>query len=452
LNRTQFECYVIFRNRRNFGSLLYSTPENTNVNHKWSAWDYCSDDHYVVGFGAKRHEATGLITGLRFLCHNPTAPEDLENKVQLEAIGLIEIPLGKYAVERKCSGVATGIQASYRNMSLTGFKFDCSWARTGSSAFVQDSLPGTSQSEWTSHQRCPSKHAICGFQTSIGGNGLRGIGIKCCKIPNPAEVCIPHDQWILLTSYDNRNGTSPLSYAVTRRIGLTLTNSVHKSEGRDKSFAESIGYDTSLSTENTRTVSAGSAKDITSSTSNQISEELSTNQVLANTMSKGSSSEVSSGWSETTDSRESETTHASNTKGHERSTNSHSGHEAGGSAGISFPVKFLWVSLNGEYKYNTHSGEAEAHTSSYTKGSSTTKEKGKQNVRTGSTTDRNYEETTDSETKSWGKQFSELASKTRSQSESINEQRQFVSSRRGVSSDSTNMNLGKTESKKLFKI
>jgi len=62
LNFQNFNVNSSKRNKESDGKVLYSMGLAAS-DHKWTSWDYCSDNHFVIGFGSKRLNPTGVLTG-----------------------------------------------------------------------------------------------------------------------------------------------------------------------------------------------------------------------------------------------------------------------------------------------------------------------------------------------------------------------------------------------------
>ena len=165
---------------------------------KWSTWDYCGNEKYVIGFAFKRHQ--GQATGLQLLCSNPANTDDK----YMEFIGTLETPSGEYPAlsnVQKCRGAGIGIVASFDNSNrLQDLQLLCSWTEHGSSNFTEDT--GFKVSNLTAKElgQCPKGHAICGFQTE---EQMSGLVVKCCKVPHPATLCQPINAWEQAGGIDN---------------------------------------------------------------------------------------------------------------------------------------------------------------------------------------------------------------------------------------------------------
>ncbi|CAL8126766.1 unnamed protein product [Orchesella dallaii] len=221
-----------------FANLELRSPVITDWGD-WHGWDDCPEDKYVVGMQLRTHEYQGLfgddsaLNGINFFC------DQLGSRSDQIAIVSGQENHGSFGTKNFCDGVATGFQLrSEKSQSWiaddtagNNLRLICN---ANSSNVIESD--GLDFGDWTAAQECFRKQALCGYSSQIDHDlssgditGLNNIKMRCCDIPDPAEICVPEDNWDLLIECDNVEALTPTTCQYVRKVGIS--HSAAYSEG-----------------------------------------------------------------------------------------------------------------------------------------------------------------------------------------------------------------------------
>jgi hypothetical protein len=71
---------------------------------------------------------------------------------------------------------------------------------------------------------------------------LNNLKVKCCDVPDPAEICIPTDDWGLLIECDNIEATSPTTCYYERKIGISHSTTESEGHYEQSEIYKEIGF------------------------------------------------------------------------------------------------------------------------------------------------------------------------------------------------------------------
>jgi len=186
------------------------------------------------------------LNGIKFYC------SEVGFRNQNVSIGSGVNHRGSFGKDSFCEGVATGFQLRSEAYQ-TVFADDT--AANNLRLFCNDRRDGGIESDglgfgdWTAPQECFSKQAICGIQTQVEmehGNsdetGVNNVAVKCCDVPDPANVCVPEDHWDLLIECDNMEAVTPTTCTYERKIGITYSRTQSETDYELTEIYHDLGF------------------------------------------------------------------------------------------------------------------------------------------------------------------------------------------------------------------
>jgi len=249
-----FKSFAIFCILFTLGQneMILNSPQITNWGD-WHDWGYCSEGNYTTGMQLKTESYQGAfsedtaLNGLKFFCCKIGDQCD-----QDEVIASGQGDHGSFGNKYFCDGVATGFQMrSEKGQTVfaddtagNNMRFLCN----GDNTDVVEG-DGLNFGDWTHAQECFKKQGICGLSTQVEKSsandptGLNNIKVKCCDVEDPAQVCVPVDQWELIIECDNKEAVSPTTCYYERKVGVSSSNTISEGHSRRSRIYRSIGFD-----------------------------------------------------------------------------------------------------------------------------------------------------------------------------------------------------------------
>lgn len=176
----------------------------------WSSEIFCPDGSFVSSMNLKIENNQGgngddtALNGIQLFCTNL---EGQETKTLTTDDG----PWGFFRGRTYCNyggytGYVVGMQlksdpnqGSKDDAGAVNLKLACLNYDTTHTDIMGFDLPF---GEWTYWQECPINTAVCGMKTQVetkqGGNDdttLNNVNLACCKVPHPADTCVPVRKW-----------------------------------------------------------------------------------------------------------------------------------------------------------------------------------------------------------------------------------------------------------------
>ena len=71
---------------------------------------------------------------------------------------------------------------------------------------------------------------------------MDNIKVRCCDVPNPAEICIPKDTWDLIIECDNTEATTPTTCSYERKVGVSHSTTESEEHYEQSEIYKEIGF------------------------------------------------------------------------------------------------------------------------------------------------------------------------------------------------------------------
>jgi hypothetical protein len=238
-----------------FGSLILTSPQVTNWG-TWHEWEFCPNGTFVVGMQLKTESYQGAfkddtsLNGVKFFC------DVIDSKKDTIAIASGIDDFGSFGNKYFCEGISTGFQLKSEksqtvfadDTAANGLRLYCN----GGPEYKEGD--GERFGDWTTAQECFTKQGICGIQTQVETNhgadntALNNIRVKCCDIPDPAEICIPLDVWDLVIECDNTEAVSPTTCSYKRKVGISHSTTESEGQSHLATVYQEVGFSLNAAT------------------------------------------------------------------------------------------------------------------------------------------------------------------------------------------------------------
>jgi len=239
------------------GDLFLTSPQVTNWG-AWHDWEFCPVGTFVVGMQLKTESYQGAfkddssLNGVKFFCG------DIDTKKEDHAISSSIDDWGSFGNKYFCEGIATGFQLkSEKAQTIFADDTAANNLRLFCNALPTDFKEGDGErfGDWTTAQECFKKQGICGIQTQVETNhgsgdetALNNVRVKCCDIPDPAEICIPVDIWDLVIECDNMEAVSPTTCSYSRKVGISHSTTESEGQSHLSQVYQEVGFSLSAAT------------------------------------------------------------------------------------------------------------------------------------------------------------------------------------------------------------